>query len=99
MATLPSFMTPHKEKKRETIENNWNEGDVIKDIPEYPRATRFLANGIDNTKLEARKPKIRVSRGTSDESYEENDIVPGRRIQGPHYNKKQTITIELSNKK
>ena len=99
MSTLPSFMTPHKKREeRETIENNWNEGDVIKDIPEYPRATQFLANGIDNTKLEARKPKIRVSRGTSDESYEENDIFPGRRIQGPHH-EKQTIIIELSNKK
>ena len=88
-------MTPHnkkKKKKKETIKNNRNEGDVIKDIPEYPRATQFLANEIDNTKLEARKPKIRVSRGTSDESYEENDIFSGRRIQGSHHKDKQLLS-------
>ena len=41
----------------------------------------------------ARKPKTGVSRGTSDESYEENDIFPGRRIQRPHH--KKTIIIKI----
>ena len=63
-----------------------------KTYPNTQERIDFSPNEIDNTRLVARKPKTGVSRGISDESYEENDTLPGRR--GPRTTiQQQTITI------